>query len=84
VVRAIAFHLCDPGLISARVACELSLFDVLFFLMPPGFFSRFSSFPPSSKINTVSRVGVRGGRTVIGAQLCGILLGFAQKKIKLN
>jgi len=56
VVRALAFHRCGPGSIPARVIRELSLFNVLFFLMPQGFFSGFSSFPPSSKINTVSQV----------------------------
>jgi len=29
-------------------------------------------------------MSVDEGDTVIGAQLCGILLGFARKKIKLN
>jgi len=29
------------------------LFHVLFSLMPRGFFSGFSGFPPSAKINTV-------------------------------
>jgi len=35
---------------------KLSLFDVLFFLMPQGIFSGFSGFHISSKINTVSQV----------------------------
>jgi len=58
VARVPAFHLCDTGLISglAAVICELSLFLMLFSLnMPQGFFSRFSGFPPSPKINNMQR-----------------------------
>jgi len=50
VVTALAFHRCGPGLILTRVICELSLFHVMFSLMPQGFFSGFSGFPPSAKI----------------------------------
>ena len=51
VVRALAFHQCVPGLIPGPgVICELSLLLVL--ALQRGFFSGFSGFPPSTKINT--------------------------------
>ena len=53
-VRALAFHLYGPGFkprLGQDIICELSLFDVLFSPLPRGFFSGFSGFPPSVKIN---------------------------------
>ena len=52
VVRALAFHLYGPGF-KPRLGLDhmLSLFDVLFSPVPRGFFSGFSGFPPSVKMN---------------------------------
>ena len=51
VVRALTSHQCGPGLIPGPgVICGLSLLLVLALLR--GFFSGFSGFPPSTKINT--------------------------------
>ena len=50
VVRVLASHQCVPGSIPGHgVICGLSLLLVLVLLR--GFFSRFSSFPPSAKTN---------------------------------
>ena len=47
----LATHLCDPGSIPVLdVSCGLSLLLVLALLR--GFFSGFSGFPPSTKIDT--------------------------------
>jgi hypothetical protein len=43
--------LCITHRRSSGTKCELSLFDVLFSPLPRGFFSGFSGFPPSVKIN---------------------------------
>ena len=51
VVRALASHHCGPGTISGPgVTCGLKLLLILALLQ--GFFSGFSGFPPSTKINT--------------------------------
>ena len=50
VMIALAYHQCGPGSIPGPgVICGLSLWLVLSLLR--GFFSGFSSFPPSSKPN---------------------------------
>ena len=54
-IRALAFHFCNPSSIpeSAKVICELSLFDVLFLSHNRGFFIGISSFPSSKKKNNM-------------------------------
>jgi len=47
VAYRLELHRCDPDSIPARVICELSLFVVLFFLIPRWFFSGFFGFPRS-------------------------------------
>ena len=51
VVCPLASHRYVPSSSPGRIVCELSLFDVLFSPVPRGFFSGFSGFPPSVKLN---------------------------------